>query len=85
MSSADEYEYVITFPIAGGIFGVARLATRLNELLDRDQIGPWHIGQWTDFKHTAIGIGFRTAIDGEVANHACLNAGSRSPKALSDG
>ena len=83
MPSSDEC--VIAFPVAGGIFGVGRLATRLNQLLDRDQIGPWHIGQWTDFKHTAIGIGFRTAADGEVASRACLNAGSRSPSALSDG
>ncbi len=83
MPSSDEC--VIAFPVAGGIFGVGRLATRLNQLLDRDQIGPWHIGQWTDFKHTAIGIEFGTAADGEVASRACLNAGSRSPSALSDG
>jgi hypothetical protein len=39
MTSSDEC--VITFPVAGGIFGVGRLATKLNELLNKGQIGPW--------------------------------------------
>jgi hypothetical protein len=47
----------------GGIFGVGRLATKLNELLNRGQIGPWHVGQWIDFTHTAI----LTAADGDIA------------------
>jgi hypothetical protein len=38
MQSSDEC--VIVFPVVGGIFGVARLATKLNELLDKQQIGP---------------------------------------------
>ena len=63
---------VIAFPVAGGIFGVARLATKLNELLDRGQIGPWRIGHWIDFKHTAIRIKFLTATDGEVARRSCV-------------
>ena len=58
MQNADEC--VIAFPVVGGIFGVARLATKLNELLDSQQIGPWHVGQWIDFKHTAIRIKFLT-------------------------
>jgi hypothetical protein len=63
---------VIAFPVAGGIFGVARLATKLNELLDRGQIGPWRIGHRIDFKHTAIRIKFLTATDGEVARRSCV-------------
>ena len=71
-------ECLITFPIARGIFGVARLATRLNELSDTAQIGPWHIGHWVDFKHTAIRVGFGTAADGKLASHACIDAGCDS-------
>ena len=64
MPNSDES--VIVFPVRG-IFGVARLASKLNELLKRGQIGPWHVGHWIDFKHTAIRINFLTATDGEVA------------------
>ena len=71
MPSSEECE--VTFPIVGGIFGVGRLATKLNELLNRGQIGPWHVGQWIDFTHTAIRIKFLTAADGEVARHSCAN------------
>ena len=71
MPNSDES--VITFPV-GGIFGVARLATKLNELLKRDQIGPWHVGHWIDFKHTAIRIKFLTTTDGEVAKRSCVDA-----------
>jgi hypothetical protein len=52
MAGSDEC--VITFPVVGGIFGVGRLATRLNELLNGGQIGPWLVGRWIDFTHTAI-------------------------------
>ena|SRR5208283_5641195 len=55
---SDSDKCVITFPIVGGIFGVSRLATKLNTLLNAAQISPWHIGQWIDFKHTAIRIRF---------------------------
>ena len=71
MPNSDEC--VITFPV-GGIFGVARLATKLNELLKRGQIGPWHVGHWIDFKHTAIRINFLTTTDGEVAKRSCVDA-----------
>ena len=47
MTNLDGCE--ITFPIVGGIFGVGLLATKLKALADTEQIGPWHIGQWTDF------------------------------------
>jgi hypothetical protein len=48
MTNLDEC--VITVPVVGGVFGVGRLATRLKGLVDTEQIGPWHIGQWIDFK-----------------------------------
>jgi hypothetical protein len=67
-------ECLITFPVAGGIFGVARLASKLNELLDTGQIGPWRVGHWIDFKHTEIRIKFLTVTDGEVARRSCLGA-----------
>jgi hypothetical protein len=69
---SNSTEHVITFPVTGGIFGVGRLATRLNELLNADQIGPWHVGQWIDFTHTAVRIKFGTAADGELARRACV-------------
>ena len=72
MPAADEC--LITFPVAGGIFGVARLASKLNELLDTGQIGPWRVGHWIDFKHTEIRIKFLTVTDGEVARRSCLGA-----------
>src|SRR3954447_15063242 len=50
MQNADEC--VIAFPVVGGIFGVARLATKLDELLDSQQIWPWRVGQRADCKHT---------------------------------
>jgi hypothetical protein len=62
-------ECVITFPVRG-IFGVARLATKLNELLHSGQIGPWHVGHWIDFKHTAIRIKFLTVTDCEVVRRS---------------
>jgi len=64
---------MITFPV-GGLYGVARLATKLNELLDGGQIGPWRVGHWIDFKHTAIRIKFLTVTDGQVAKRSCVDA-----------
>jgi len=72
MRNSDEC--VIAFAVVGGIFGLARLATKLNELLDSRQIGRWHVGQWIDYKHTAIRIKFLTARDGEVAQRSCVDA-----------
>jgi hypothetical protein len=57
----------------GWYFGVACLATKLNELLDRQQIGLWRVGQWIDYKHTAILIKFLTATDGEVVQRSCVD------------
>jgi hypothetical protein len=64
-------ESIITFPVAGGVFGVGRLATKLKELECADQIGPWHVGKWIDYTHTAIRIRFGTVADGELAKRAC--------------
>jgi hypothetical protein len=64
---ANLQENEITFPIAGGIFGVGHLATSLKALKEAGKIGPWHIGHWIDFRHTAIRIQFETRADKELA------------------
>jgi hypothetical protein len=64
MTNLQESE--ITFPIAGGIFGVGPLATSLKALTEAGKIGPWHIGHWIDFRHTAIRIQFASSADGEL-------------------
>jgi hypothetical protein len=58
---------MVTFPIANGIFGVGGLATRLMALQSIGHIGPWHVGHWVDFTHTAIRIRFNSVIDAQVA------------------
>jgi len=65
---------VITFPIADGIFGVGRLAARLKALADTEQIGPWHIRKWTDFKRTAIRLRFASIADGDRTRETCTGA-----------
>ena len=67
----DDPPNVVTFPIAGGIFGVGRLASRLKSLESINQIGPWHVGQWTDYTHTAIRIRFDTDSDCKTASRTC--------------
>ena len=74
MTNLDEC--VITVPVVGGVFGVSRLATRLKALADTEQIGPWHIGQWIDFKHTAIRIRFGSLADRVRARETCTGAAS---------
>jgi hypothetical protein len=69
MAKLNEYE--VTFPIAGGIFGVGRLATKLKALVDTDQIGAWHVGQWINFKHAEIRIRFGSVADGKLAIRTC--------------
>jgi hypothetical protein len=59
-------ESVVTFP-AAGIFGVGRLASRLKELESVDLIGPWHVGHWIDYTHTAIRILFSSPADARTA------------------
>ena len=62
---------MVTFPIAGGIFGVGRLATSLKALQSVGHIGPWHVGHWVDFTHTAIRIRFNSVADAQVATREC--------------
>ena len=64
----------MTFPNESGIFGVGRHATKLKALADTEKVGPWHIGQWTDFKHTAIRMRFASIADGERARETCTGA-----------
>jgi hypothetical protein len=66
-----QVESPTTFAVSGGIFGVSRLATRLNALVASGQIGEWHIGHWTDWQHTAIRIKFATAADAALAKASC--------------
>jgi hypothetical protein len=63
-----------TFAVSGGIFGVGSLATRLNALVTSGQIGEWHIGHWTDWRHTAIRINCTTAADAALAEATCAEA-----------
>jgi hypothetical protein len=60
-------ECMITFDITGGIFGVGRLAARLDELLHSGRIGAWHIGPWVDWRRRAIRIKFDSAEDGRLS------------------
>jgi hypothetical protein len=71
MTNLDEC--VVTFPVEG-IFGAGRLATRLKALEDGGQISSWHIGQWIDFRHTAIRIRFDSVADSELAKGTCTGA-----------
>jgi hypothetical protein len=60
-------ECVVTFAVTGGIFGVGRLANRLNELSQNGRIGAWHIGPWVDWRHKAIRIKFNSVEDGKLS------------------
>jgi hypothetical protein len=60
-------ESVLTFAVAG-IFGAGRLASRLKELESVDLIGPWHVGHWIDYTHTAIRIRFSSSADARTAS-----------------
>ena len=59
-------ESVVTFAVAG-IFGAGRLASRLKQLESVDLIGPWHVGHWIDYTHTAIRIQFSSPADARTA------------------
>ncbi len=69
-------EYLVTFPVRSGILGVDRLAKRLKALQAEDRIGDWHIGQWIDWRHTAIRIRFASRADATLAEGACHDAGT---------
>ena len=60
-------ESVITFAVAG-IFGAGRLTSRLKQLESVDLIGPWHVGHWIDYTHTAIRIRFTNRADARTAS-----------------
>ena len=60
-------ECMITFAVTGGIFGVGRLAARLDELSESGRIGAWHIGPWVDWRHTAIRIKFDSVEDANLS------------------
>ena len=60
-------ECMITFAVTGGIFGVGRLAARLDELSQSGRIGAWHIGPWVDWRHMAIRIKFDSVEDGKLS------------------
>jgi hypothetical protein len=80
---------VVTFAVTGGIFGVGRLAARLDELSESGRIGAWHIGPWVDWRQTAIRIKFDSVEDGKLSEHvvrltlqgAPLVAGPATPPA----
>ena len=73
MSAANECK--VTFPVRHGVFGVDRLAARLNALA----IAGWHPGRWVDWHHTAIEIGFESAADAVLAKSICHDAANGSP------
>jgi hypothetical protein len=60
-------ECMITFAVTGGIFGVGRLAARLDKLSQSGRIGAWHIGPWVDWRQTAIRIKFDSVEDGKLS------------------
>jgi hypothetical protein len=74
----------VLFPVKSGIFGVGRLATRLKALTASRQIGEWHIGQWLDWKHTAIRISFATPADAALAKSASLETVTKLPQAAAN-
>lgn len=59
------------------MFGVDRLAKRLNALVSSGQIHDWHPGGWVDWKHRAIEIGFDSVADAQVADLTCHDAVSQ--------
>lgn len=72
-------EHSVTFPIANRMFGMDRLAKRLNVLVKDGEIDDWHPGYWIDWDHTAIQIGFDSIEDAEVARKLCLEDTFRLP------
>jgi len=68
---SSQFECLVAFPVRSRIFGVGRLATRLNALRANREIGEWHIGPWVDWRHSAIRIDFRTVADAALAKSTC--------------
>jgi hypothetical protein len=74
-----------TFSIDNGIYGVGRLATRLNALIGKDGIAAWHLAGWTDWKHTAIRIDFDSLDDARRAADMCRDDRPGIDQPLADG
>jgi hypothetical protein len=74
-----------TFSIDNGIYGVDRLAKRLNALIGKDGIAAWHLAGWTDWKHTAIRIDFDSLEDARRAADMCRDDRSGADQAPADG
>jgi hypothetical protein len=72
----------VTFPIENRMFGVDRLAKRLNALVSDGQIGDWHPGRWIDWGHTAIEIDFDSVVDATIAKRLCLDGALKLPSPL---
>ena len=77
MSIANECR--VTFPVQHGVFGVDRLAVRLNTLVQTREIAGWHAGHWVDWHHTTIAIDFESTADAALAKSSCHGAASESP------
>lgn len=72
-------EHGVTFPIANRMYGMDRLAKRLNLLVSDGKIKDWHPGYWIDWDHAAIRIIFDSMEDAEVAKKLCIEDASRLP------
>jgi hypothetical protein len=68
---------MLTFPSENRMFGVDRLAKRLNVLVGTGRIHDWHPGRWVDWNHRAIEIGFDSVADAQLANLVCGDATSQ--------
>ena len=74
----------VMFPIENRMFGVDRLAKRLNALVSDGQIGDWHPGRWIDWDQTAIEINFDSVVDATIAKRLCLDGALRLPSRLEE-
>ncbi len=61
------------------MFGVDSLARHLNTLVSDGRIGDWHPGPWTDWRHTAIEIGFDSVEDAALAKTVFFEDTAKSP------
>ncbi len=64
----------VAFPVRHSVFGVDRLATHLNALVQVQEIAGWHRGRWLDWHHTSIEIDFESAADAALAKASCHDA-----------
>lgn len=62
---------MLTFSIENRMFGIDRLAKRLNALVSSGRIHDWHPGRWVDWDHRAIQIGFDSIADARLADLMC--------------